>query len=51
MEFEEQALKNNLKKVSLTVKTLNKQAIASYKRNGWLFDRQVNDYLIFKKYL
>jgi hypothetical protein len=50
-EFEKQALKNDLKKVTLSVKKTNQQAIAAYKRNGWHLDCQVDDYLIFKKYL
>lgn len=41
-EFEKRTLDLDIKKMNLTVKTHNLQAIQSYERNGWVKSKEVN---------
>lgn len=48
-EFETATKNLNIRKMALTVKSDNLQAITSYKRNGWVIDGQKDNYLEMSK--
>lgn len=50
-EFEERAREEGLKKINLSVKSSNHQAIAAYKKNGWEISRECPEELSMFKNL
>ncbi|MCC7532445.1 MAG: GNAT family N-acetyltransferase [Bacteroidia bacterium] len=49
IEFESKSKTFNIKKLSLSVKKNNEKAINSYKRNGYVIDKEIDGVFIMKK--